>query len=728
MTDRGVGSGSPPQDEVARLRALSDYLVAGTAPEARFDTIAELAAKLLDCPIAYLSLIEAERQWLKARIGIELAETPRCDSICTHAITSEDVLVIPDASLDPRFAGSMLVTGCPGVRFYAAAPLVTKAGFRIGALAVLDTKPRPALDAHRLALLKQLAAVAMEQLELRRLEYVNASMRAFADASEHALLTVTAEGHIEFVNPAAEALFGYGPGEMLGRPLDLIIPGRFQHSHAALLANFAGGAESRLDGRTLEVSALRRDGTEVPLEISISAWRKPTGIGMGAIMRDISERRERDARLLRMAHHDPLTGLTNRAHFHERLRMNLEAGVRAGVLLMDLDGFKDINDRLGHATGDTLLQALAVRLPLVLPRTAVIARLGGDEFAILLTGADAVTQVTQAAHKILAAFNAPFTICGHVLHLGASLGASLAPEHGTDPDDLVASADFALYRAKQEGRHRLCLFDPAMRHAASASRALQDELLRAIQNREFVLHYQPQVSLRTGEIYGAEALLRWNHPSRGLLTPDTFLATLETSSLALQVGWWTIDEACRQAASWRDAGLPPARIAVNLFAAQIGVGSLADVVADALARHDLPPDAIEIELTEKIALQHDDGALEPIRELRARGVGIAFDDFGTGYASLITLKRFPLTTLKIDRSFVRDLLDDPHDAAIVGSMVAMGRSIGLEVIAEGIETAEQQRALVALGCECGQGYLFGRPMPAEAFAACLGDTRRDLAA
>jgi EAL domain-containing protein (putative c-di-GMP-specific phosphodiesterase class I) len=272
------------------------------------------------------------------------------------------------------------------------------------------------------------------------------------------------------------------------------------------------------------------------------------------------------------------------------------------------------------------------------------------------------------------------------------------------------------------------MFDPAMRNAAAAVRALQDELLRAVQSSEFVLHYQPQVSLRTGEIFGAEALLRWNHPVRGLLAPDSFLTTLETSSLALQVGWWTIDEACRQAASWRQEGFPPMRIAVNLFAAQIRIGSLADVVSDALARHGLPPDAIEIELTEKIALQHDDEALQPIRELCRRGAGVAFDDFGTGYASLSTLKRFPLTTLKIDRSFVRDLLEDRHDAAIVGSMVAMGRSIGLEVIAEGIETAEQQRALVALGCESGQGYLFGRPMPAAAFAARLGESRRDLAA
>lgn len=273
--------------------------------------------------------------------------------------------------------------------------------------------------------------------------------------------------------------------------------------------------------------------------------------------------------------------------------------------------------------------------------------------------------------------------------------------------------------ARQGDGRGLRLYDPGMRAEIESRRVLQNALRRALERGELVLHYQPQVSLRSGAVVGAEALVRWEHPERGLLYPGEFLHAVESSTLALHLGWWTVDEVCRRIAAWRAGGLPPLRVALNLYAAQFRAGTLGQVVAEALARHGVPPSALELEVTETIALENDATDLGPIRALRERGVGIAFDDFGTGYAALSTLKRFPLTKLKIDRSFVRDILTEPHDEAIVGAVLSIGRRLGLDVVAEGIETREQVAALLRLGCEYGQGFLFGRAMAPDAFAAHL---------
>lgn len=717
-----------PADDEERLKVLSRYDVVGTAPEPRFDEVARLATRIFNVPIAFVSLVDQHRQWLKSHIGVDFAETPRCESFCTHTIMGADVLVINDAAQDPRFAATDLVTGRPNVRFYAGAPIVAQGGHRLGSLCIMDTEPRERFEAADGETLKHLAKIVMGQLDLRRLEFVNAAMRGFAEATELALLTIDRHGLIEFVNTATEGMFGYDPKAMIGRSFEIVIPERFRGSYLQSFKETARTEPARLSRRTLELTMLRCDGSEFPAELSLSAWGSDRGVGFGAIMRDISARRMRDARLLRMATHDTLTGLPNRAKFEALLGALLGRGEPASVLLLDLDGFKEINDRFGHGLGDTLLQALAIRLPVSIGRDGVLARFGGDEFAILLPRIDRGAGLAACARAIGAAFEEPFIISGHTLHLGVSVGAATAPGHGCDVGELVASADFALYRAKQAGGRRFRLFDDRMRSAVAAERSLRDELRRAVDRNEFVLHYQPQVDLRTGAVTGAEALIRWHHPDRGLLLPGVFLPCLEDSSLALDVGWWSLDEACRQAMAWRAVGLPPLRMAVNLFAAQFRVGTLASGVMETLARHAFPASDLELEVTETIALRQDDDALAPISELRSHGVRIAFDDFGTGYASLSTLKRVPLTKLKIDRSFVRDLLTDPHDAAIVSSVVMLGRSLGLEVIAEGIETEEQERALLALGCEAGQGYRFGKPMAPERLAERLGHQRPRQAA
>ncbi|TXN52035.1 diguanylate cyclase, partial [Methylobacterium sp. WL18] len=379
------------EQETLRLHALGTFQIAGTAPEERFDAIAQLAARLFRAPIAYVSLIDQHHQWIKAQVGLDQvgldpAPTARGASFCTHTIRSDDLLVIPDTRRDPRFSDNPLALGPPFVRFYAGAPLITADGFRLGALCVADTVPRRRFPARDRRALADLAALVVQQMTLRRSELARVSMMGFANATELALLAISREGRIRFANQAAAALFGYTHDEMLGEPFDLIVPERMRAAHTAGLKRIFAGDAAKVAGRTIEVMVRRKDGAECPAEIALSVWHDDGGPNLGAIIRDISERRRREAGLLRLAHQDALTGLTNRRRFETLLNDLYRRGQPLAVLLVDLDGFKAINDSLGHAVGDALLQALAVRIPAVLPRRAVMARLGGDEFVVLLPG------------------------------------------------------------------------------------------------------------------------------------------------------------------------------------------------------------------------------------------------------------------------------------------------------------------------------------------------------
>jgi diguanylate cyclase (GGDEF)-like protein/PAS domain S-box-containing protein len=532
----------------------------------------------------------------------------------------------------------------------------------------------------------------------------------FAEATNLSLISVDSEGNIEFVNASACSLFGYDRNEMMGQPITIIIPERMRGAHISGLARVAAGEKPNLGGKTVEVFALKKDGSEFPIEITLSVWEGKGGLNAGAVIKDISERRERESRLLRMASQDTLTGLQNKQQFMQVLEEQISSGQPATIVLIDLDGFKDVNDTHGHAAGDSLLQAVGVRLPYLLRADAVIARLGGDEFAVLFPGIGDPLAAQAQASEILVSFGKPFHLGGMVLDLAASIGVAISPDHGSDAEELVASADFALYRAKAAGGRCYRLFEQAMRNEARARRATRDELKRAMRVRELELYYQPQVRLETGEITGFEALIRWNHPQKGLLMPGAFLPALEQSALALEIGWWTLDEACRQIARLnRDGG--HLKIAVNLFPAQFRALNLREKVAEAIAQHGISPACLELEITEEVALNSDERSLKTLSALRDMGVGIAFDDFGTGYASLISLKRYPLTTLKIDRGFVRDLLTDRSSAAIIRALIGIGNDLGLKTVAEGIETVEQEAALLGLGCPSGQGYHYGKAMP-----------------
>lgn len=547
-------------------------------------------------------------------------------------------------------------------------------------------------------------------------ETVVSSAFNLAQAATYAFIASDDRGCITFANEAAATLFDYSLDEFIGQNIDLIVPERFRASHEAGMARMSRNEPSRLIGRTIEVMARRRDGSEFPAEFTLSMWRDHSGLGFGAILRDISEWRARDERLVRLAHHDLLTGLPNRACFEEALNAKLASGNAVGVLMLDLDGFKEVNDSWGHSTGDAVLQTLAIRLPTWLRDDAVLARFGGDEFAVMLPDVSDPSILASNAASLLDAFATPLRVGCHVFHLGASIGGASDSMQGASAEELIGNADLAMFRAKQEGKRRYLPFEPAMRSTLLSKLAMRAELHDAVRQGEFVLHYQPQVDIGTGHVIGAEALIRWQHPRRGLLLPGEFLSHLEDHSLALEVGRWVIEETCRQAAVWRDAGYPGIRIGVNLFASQVRSGTMATDVADALRRHRLAYGMLELEITETIVLSVAEADIEQFRDLYRQGVGIAFDDFGTGYASLSSLKRFPLTRLKIDRGFVWDLMSERHDAAVVRAIVQIGSDIGLDIIAEGIETKAQEARLLEMGCHCGQGYLYGKAMPAEQFA------------
>jgi diguanylate cyclase (GGDEF)-like protein len=437
------------------------------------------------------------------------------------------------------------------------------------------------------------------------------------------------------------------------------------------------------------------------------------------ILQDLADLAMEHMELLRLseaAKTDDLTALWNRRYLVDQINGSLAADRLCAALLIDLDGFKDINDTLGHGHGDDALKEIARRLGRFNSPKSLVARLGGDEFVVFLDGRSDPLAAMAVAQDIVDELGKGMMIGGHLVHLGASVGVACRTTE-SDALQLLGSADLAMYQAKRDGRNRSRLFTREMRATVLERGNVVLELQEAWEDRAFELYYQPVVRLSDGAWIGAEALLRWNYPYQGVLSPAAFLPVLERSQLALTVGTWIIDEACRQAADWRSNIDRNFKIAVNLFELQFQPGNLLDVVQVALSKYDLPQTALQLEITEGILLAEDARTIEQIRELTALGVGISFDDFGTGFASLSSLKECPATCLKIDRSFVSQMAVNAKDRAIVDALIEVSRSFGLDVIAEGIETMEQCALLRQRSCATGQGFLFGRPMKAAEFEA-----------
>ena len=698
--------------EERRLAAPASKEKFGAGSEPAYDAITKFASNVFDVPISILSLVLEDEHGFKSGHGLDMYNVERARALCAHVLETLEPLIVLDARFDQHVPGAPAFDGEEELRFFAGVPLLNSSGHPLGVLCIGDTRPRESFDANTCEKLKDLAALATALVEESRTSLPDRAISSFAKVMGLALITSNAAGKITYWNPAAEDIFGHSASEAIGKPIEIIIPERFREHHVAGMKRVSTTGVSNLSGKTIELVAVRRDGSEFPVEMRLASWLGPDGIEIGAQIHDITDRRERELRLEHLAHHDALTGLANRNGFSKKLEAVIARG-HATVFAIDLDRFKEVNDTFGHAVGDTLLQGVAVRLVGLLEPSAIVARLGGDEFAILLPGNGAQSIATATAKRLNDAFKEPFVLSGHRMQIGLSIGIGLAPLHAEDAEELMLRADLALLEAKKIGQDNIRVFDPPIANQLIARRAFKDELRLATERGEWELTYQPQVRLSDQELIGVEALLRWKHPERGLLFPADFLNTLETHLVAHEVGEWVIDEACRQMAVWRMQGLDVQRMALNLFAAQFTNCNLGKAIGHALEKHALSPADIEIEITETIALRSDDQILTALNELRDCGINIAFDDFGTGFASLSTLARLPVTRLKIDRSFVRDLCNRPQGAAIVSAVISLGRSLNLEVTAEGIETDEQRIRLLALGCREGQGYLFGKPVPAS---------------
>jgi diguanylate cyclase (GGDEF)-like protein len=689
------------EGERARLAELDAYEILDTPPEAAFDRVTALAARLLGAPIALVSLVADDRQWFKSRVGLEACGTPRSVSFCAHALAEDAPLVITDAKLDPRFAANPLVAGAPGVRFYAGAPLRTPRGHVIGTLCVIDTVPRPfGLSDHDRRTLADLAALVVDELELRRtdraLRESEQRLRSLTESAIDAIVCTDGDGRIVMVNPAAERMFGYAAGSMGGLSIDVIVPDRLRGAH---ITAWRGWPPVARRGSPVALWRCRRCAATAPS--SRSRCRCTTGARAGV---------PSTARFARHGRAAPRGGAypplgpprqpdrpSNREVFHDRLREAV-AATQAGdpgfaLVLVDLDRFKDVNDTYGHSAGDALLREAAERLRAACTSDRCsTARVGGDVFAVLLGGMPGPAEAMAAASLATEALSRPFRVDEVDVAIGASAGVALCPAHGEDVDALMTNADLALRRAKVESRGQPFLFDPAMGAVASARRAVCDELRRAADHREFRLRYQPQICMTTGRVVGVEALLRWQHPSRGLLAPAEFIDLIDPAGVAVDVGTWVLREACAQVRRWREAGLPELRVGVNLSAAQFRDDSLVGLVLETVDACGISPTLLELEITEGTYLGQGEAVAGPLRRLRESGVRVSFDDFGTGYASLSYLKHFPLDRLKIDRSFTRDIASDYGDAAIVRAIIGLARNLDLGVIAEGVETAEQKRS------------------------------------
>ncbi len=450
------------------------------------------------------------------------------------------------------------------------------------------------------------------------------------------------------------------------------------------------------------------------------------GMGTGHdLMRAITERTQ--AHLYRLAHYDALTGLPNRLLFRDRLNQAMSQAHRnerlVAVMLLDLDRFKAINDTLGHSVGDLLLKAIALRLGASVREGDTVARLGGDEFVVILPDISYIRDAAAVARKILDLLHEPFELRGHEVFVTTSIGISIYP-FDEDIESLIKNADTAMYQAKERGGNNYHFYTADMNAANMRRLALENGLRRALERNELALHYQPQVDITSGAIVGVEALLRWHHPELGMIPPADFIPLAEETGLIIQIGAWVLRSACAQNRAWQSAGYPPMLVTVNLSARQFGEMELLDTVHDALHDAGLEPHYLELELTENVLMQHTQTTITVLDQLHARGIRLSVDDFGTGYSSLSYLKRFPIDTLKIDRSFVCDINADADDAAIVKAITAMGHSLDIRVVAEGVETEEQLQFLRELRCNEVQGFYFSPPVPAAEVEHLLAASTR----
>jgi diguanylate cyclase (GGDEF)-like protein/PAS domain S-box-containing protein len=541
-----------------------------------------------------------------------------------------------------------------------------------------------------------------------------------------AVVCTDISGNITYLNLVAEKMMGWSGNEASGRPMAEVLQ-ILDAASQETTPNPMALAVSRDLTMNLPANCIlvRRDGFRTPIEDSVAPIHDREGQATGAVIvfRDVSVARAMAEQLAHSAEHDFLTGLPNRMLLNDRVTQAITLAPRhmkkVAVLFMDLDGFKHINDSLGHPIGDKLLQSIAKRLVDCVRGSDTVSRQGGDEFVVLLSEVAQSEDAAISAVRLLQAVAEAHPIGAHDLHVTTSIGVSVYPDDGLDAETLIKNADTAMYQAKENGRQSYQFFKPSMNVRAVERQSIEENLRRALERQEFTLHYQPKINLVRGEITGAEALLRWTHPVRGPVSPAQFIPVAEDCGLILPIGKWVLREACKQVRAWQDAGLSPGTMAVNISAMEFRDDKFLEEVFAVLRDTGLDPKSLEFELTESVLMKRAEATESILKSLRERGVQVAVDDFGTGYSSLSYLRRLPIDALKIDQSFVRQITTDPDETTIVTAVIGMGRNLKLRVVAEGVEIQQQLEFLRAHECDEAQGYYFSRPVLPQQFAKLL---------
>ncbi|HET9656256.1 MAG TPA: EAL domain-containing protein [Kineosporiaceae bacterium] len=746
-----------------RLAVLRDYQILGSEPEPAFDEFVRIAATVAATPMALISLVDETQRWVKAQVGLAVGATPVETSFCGQLVASGDPLVVPDASVDPRFAASPAVVDGPGIRFYAGMPLVSPTGHVIGALAVLDTQPRQ-IDPEVMEVLGQLARRVVDALELRiRTRDLELERQLLTSTGEVLSMITSGAGLHEVLTTVALAVEQQDPdvlcsillvdGPVLRDVAGPSLPRWYREAIDGLAygpdvgsCGTAAYTGERVVSTDIAVDP-RWDGPrEVALPAGLRAcWSSPIldidGTVLGTFAQYFRTPRAPEPRhwqliqrwtalaglavtrtraqdqIRRMAMTDPLTGLPNRsgllAAFAVATAEQASTGTTA-LLLMDLDRFKVLNDSLGHAVGDEYLAAVAKRLESASGPRVIVSRFGGDEFVVLATGLASTAAAQNLGERLVDLVRQPVTVHGRAIVLSASVGIAMAGCGDGGADALLRNADAALYKAKDQGRDRVVVFDSTMHRQALVRLELEADLRDALARGQLRLAYQPKVDLARGLVDGVEALARWTDPKRGEVSPADFVPVAEDSGLIVPLGRWVLSTALREHAARRaaDPSWEPVTMWVNVSVSEL-TADLVVGVAAALESSGVPPARLGLEVTESSLMADLPTSRAVLVRLRELGVQLAIDDFGTGYSSLSQLKELPVDVLKIDKSFI-DGLGSRVDDGVIEAVIALARAHGLRVVAEGVETELQHRRLCAMGCHEAQGYLFGRPGPLDA--------------
>ncbi len=637
---------------------------------------------------------------------------------CGTAAASGETVIVADIQTHSYWAAYRELASKVGLRACWSTPFRDEDERVIGTFAVYYRQPHSPSQWEQ-ALIDEFARLTSLAVQRGRDAANLREAAAVIKSTSEGVMITDLEGSIVSVNAAFSDISGYAREELIGQTPEMLRSGR--HDEAFYQAMWQSLQET--GSWRGEVWTRRKDGEIHPELVTINTVSDEQGqpAHYAAVVTDLSQLRQSQERFEYLAHHDPLTDLPNRLLLSNNLRHALEQAARhrepLALLFLDLDRFKHINDSFGHPAGDQLLQKVAERLTDCVRINDTVARQGGDEFVILLEDIKRQENAALVAEKILRGFNAPFELMEQELYITPSIGIAAYPRDGGDCDTLLRNADTALFSAKEQGGNAFAFYNKELTAHAFEQVILESSLRRAISSDQLRLHYQPQLDMRSGRLLGVEALVRWQHPDLGLVPPNKFIPLAEATGLIIEIGDWVLDTACRQFMAWQEQGLDIVRIAVNVATPQITQQKIAEQARRAIEASGLSAGELELEVTESSIMEETGQNILLLEELSAMGISLSIDDFGTGYSSLTRLKRLPIDKLKIDQSFVRDIPGDSEDVAIVNAIIALARSLGLNLIAEGVETEAQEQFLLEAGCNEGQGYLFARPMPPEEFAA-----------